>query len=226
MALRILGFIFFLILSTQPQLGFANNVKIGSSYEKVIATLGKPDGELSAGKKQILTYGEAQIVLHNNKVSLVSHKTKELLMERKSKQSSASGKRKQLSPKQQLPHATAGSWITDFSKASAIAKKENKKMLLNFTGSDWCGWCIRLEEEVFSRKEFIAYARENYVLVKLDFPLRKRQPYSKKKQNNALGRKYGIRGYPTIVVLHPSGKVHKKGGYVRGGPEAFLASIR
>jgi len=104
--------------------------------------------------------------------------------------------------------ATAG-WETDYDKALEKAKVEHKRVLLDFTGSDWCGPCIQLRKEVFSRPEFTAYAAKNLILVEIDYPQRKTQSAELKKQNEKLARQYGIdeKGFPTLVVLDPTGKV-------------------
>ena len=117
-------------------------------------------------------------------------------------------------------------WMTDFEAAQAKAKAENKPLLLDFTGSDWCGWCIRLDEEVFSQAAFREYAAAELVLVEIDFPRRTDQPAKLKAQNEALSQKYGIRGFPTILVLSPEGELIEKTGYRRGGPEAYVAHIK
>ncbi|MEM8867466.1 MAG: thioredoxin family protein [Verrucomicrobiota bacterium] len=123
--------------------------------------------------------------------------------------------------------ASAGSgWMTDFEAAQAKAKEEGKPMLLDFTGSDWCGWCIKLDREVFSKEAFQAYADTSLVLVELDFPRGKEQSDALKAQNEALAEKYGIRGFPTIVVLSPEGELVEKTGYQRGGPEAYVEHIK
>src|ERR1051326_4569834 len=112
---------------------------------------------------------------------------------------------------------TAGAeWQTDYGKALATAKSENKRVLLDFTGSDWCGPCIELRKRVLSSKEFAAYAAKNLVLVEIDYPQRKKQSAELKKQNEELSRQYGIdeKGFPTIVLLDPAGKViHEFTGY-------------
>src|SRR5258708_35916882 len=88
-------------------------------------------------------------------------------------------------------------WMTDLPKAEARAKAEKKLVMLDFTGSDWCGWCIRLNKEVFSKPEFAQYAKDNLVLVEVDFPRKKEQPEELKKANESLQTKYGVQGYPT-----------------------------
>ena len=121
--------------------------------------------------------------------------------------------------------AEDATWITDAAKAQAQAKAEKKLVLLDFTGSDWCGWCIRLNKEVFSKPEFAAYAKKNLVLVEVDFPKRKQLSAEQKKANGALATKYDIRGYPTLIVLDGSGQKVGTLGYVEGGPKAFIAEL-
>ena len=96
---------------------------------------------------------------------------------------------------------------------------------MDFTGSDWCGWCVRLEKEVFSQPEFKDYASKNLVLLELDFPRRKELSAEMMEQNQRLAMKYQIQGFPTIVVLDSSGKEIAQLGYVRGGPAAFIAEL-
>jgi thioredoxin-related protein len=123
--------------------------------------------------------------------------------------------------------AVAGlSWETDFEAAQAKAKASGKNILLDFTGSDWCGWCIRLQKEVFDKPEFAAFASKALVLVELDFPRGKEQSKSVKKQNEALSEKYGVRGFPTIILLSPEGKVLARTGYKKGGAMKYVAHLK
>lgn len=117
-------------------------------------------------------------------------------------------------------------WMTDFEAAKAKAKAENKPMLLDFTGSDWCGWCIKLDKEVFGQAAFREYASAELVLVELDFPRGKEQSAKLKAQNEKLAKEYGIRGFPTILVLSSEGELIEKTGYQRGGAEAYVAHIQ
>jgi thioredoxin-related protein len=105
-------------------------------------------------------------------------------------------------------------WMTDLPKAQAKAKAENKLVLLDFTGSDWCGWCIKLNKDVFSKAEFEDYAKKNLVLVEVDFPRGKQQTEEQKKANAALQKKYNIQGYPTIIVLNKEGAKVGELGYM------------
>jgi len=116
-------------------------------------------------------------------------------------------------------------WLTDLPKAQAQAKSEKKLVMLDFTGSDWCGWCIKLHNEVFSKPEFAEYAKKNLVLVEVDFPQKKKQSEELKKANTALQEKYKIEGYPTIIVLDGEGKKVGELGYQPGGPKAFTAEL-
>ncbi len=122
-------------------------------------------------------------------------------------------------------NATELKWSTDLPKALEKAKAEKKLVLVNFTGSDWCGWCIKLDREVFSKDEFAAYAEKSIVPVKIDFPRRVDQPAELKKANRSLQEKYEIRSFPTIVVLDAEGKETGRLGYRPGGPKAFVEAL-
>ena len=116
-------------------------------------------------------------------------------------------------------------WLHDYNKAQEQAKANHKLLLLNFTGSDWCGWCILLDREVFSKPQFKEYASKNLVLVEVDFPKMKRMPESTRMQNVRLAQRYQIQGFPTIVVLNGEGQVVGELGYMQGGADAFIAVL-
>jgi thioredoxin-related protein len=117
-------------------------------------------------------------------------------------------------------------WETDLKKAQEQAKANNKLVLLDFTGSDWCGYCMQLDREILSRPAFRDYANKNLVLVEIDFPRRKSQSVNLRKQNQQLAEEYRIQGFPTIIVLNGSGrKVWRYDGYFPGGPDAFIAEL-
>ena len=118
-------------------------------------------------------------------------------------------------------------WQHDYSKAQEEAKANHKLLFLNFTGSDWCGWCIKLDKDIFSQPKFKDYAHDNLVLVELDFPRKKDQPTEERKQNMQLAQQYEVLGFPTIVVLNSNGqKVWQFDGYFPGGPEAFITQLQ
>jgi protein disulfide-isomerase len=103
---------------------------------------------------------------------------------------------------------------------------ENKIVLVDFTGSDWCGWCIKFKKEVLDTAEFQEYAAKNVVLVELDYPLKKVQADDLKKANAALKTQYNVHGFPTLLVLDKDGKeIGRQVGYSKGGPQAFIAKL-
>src|SRR4029077_19524399 len=118
------------------------------------------------------------------------------------------------------------SWLTDFDAAKAKAKSDHKLVLLEFTGSDWCGYCKLMQAEVFSKPQFQEYAAKNLILVELDFPRSKPQSDAVKKQNRKLASEYEIEGFPTLIVLNPEGKrVANFFGYIEGGPDAIISAL-
>ena len=122
--------------------------------------------------------------------------------------------------------AAEATWQTDPAKAIASAKGTNRLVLMDFTGSDWCSWCVKLNKEVFSQPEFQQFAKDNLVLVELDFPRSKPQTDEEKARNEALAKKFGIQGFPTIVVLNADGKQVGQLGYMKGGPQAFIDALK
>ena len=118
-------------------------------------------------------------------------------------------------------------WMTSVPEAKVKAEKEKKLLLLDFTGSDWCGWCKKLDSETFSKSEFADYAKKNLVLVTVDFPTPKvPQSDELKLANKDLAKKFEVSGYPTLVVMKPDGTVvWKQVGYLEGGPAALIAKI-
>ncbi|MFA7229761.1 MAG: thioredoxin family protein [Victivallaceae bacterium] len=118
-----------------------------------------------------------------------------------------------------------GEWLTDMKKAQELSAKTGKPILADFSGSDWCGWCIKLDKEVFSQKEFKEFASKNLILVMVDFPRKKAQSEEVKKQNQELQSKYEIQGFPTVLLLDSKGEVIGRTGYVRGGATNYIANL-
>ena len=116
-------------------------------------------------------------------------------------------------------------WITDMDQAKKIAKEQNKTILVNFSGSDWCGWCKRLDKEVFSKSEFHDLSKDKLVLVQIDFPKYKKQDPSLQRANRDLQRKYGVRGFPTVLLVSSNGRVLLQTGYRKGGPRAYIQHL-
>lgn len=123
------------------------------------------------------------------------------------------------------PTKAAAIWRTDVEQAAADARKNQRPLLLNFSGSDWCIWCRRLDEEVFSQPEFQAYADRHLVCVLADFPRRTKLDPALEAQNERLLRHFGIRGFPTVLLFHPDGELIAELGYQPGGPSTFISSI-
>lgn len=121
----------------------------------------------------------------------------------------------------------AGPWYADFDKAVAAAKAEKKDLLVDFTGSDWCGWCKRLDAEVFAHQEFLDFAKKELVLVALDFPrdeeIKAKVPNPER--NKELQKKYGVQGFPTIFLMTSDGEVLAQTGYQAGGPVKYVESL-
>jgi len=125
--------------------------------------------------------------------------------------------------------AAAGSdssWSTDLPNALNQARSEHKMVLLDFTGSDWCGWCIKFDHDVLSTDRFASYAKSKLVLVKVDFPSHKPQDSSLKETNAKLKRRFQVEGFPTFVLLNFAGKeLGRQVGYSEGGPGAFISKL-
>ena len=117
-------------------------------------------------------------------------------------------------------------WGKDLPTALTAAKAEKKMVLLDFTGSDWCGWCIKFDKETLATDKFAEYAKTHLALVVVDFPNKKMQSAELKAANDALKEKYKVSGFPTFVVLNADGKeIGRQVGYASGGPEAFIAKL-
>ena len=117
-------------------------------------------------------------------------------------------------------------WLTDFSKAKAQAAKSGKPIFALFTGSDWCGWCIALHDEVLKTKEFNEYAAKELVLFEADFPRGKKISKEIREQNQNLAQEYAIQGFPTVLILDAKGKILSKTGYKAGGGAKYVEHVK
>lgn len=191
-------------------------VKVGDAYETVIAEKGAPGGKMNVRGVMLLCYPDETIKVKDGKVIAV------------------------VVPKNPTvaapaPAASAGTqsssfkpavWTTNYADALKEAKEKNRHVFVFFTGSDWCGWCQRLKGEILSTPEFQTYARENLVLVEIDFPRGKTLPAEVVAQNARLQDQFSIKGYPTVIVLNSRGKPIGDMGYQEGGPGPFLKELR
>ena len=117
-------------------------------------------------------------------------------------------------------------WHDNLESAVKIAQKEHRPILVDFTGSDWCKWCKKLNAEVFSQDDFVNYAKSNLVLVKIDFPEHIKQTPATQYYNRQLAQKFGVQGFPTIIIMDSSGKPLAVTGYQKGGAVAYVQHIK
>lgn len=124
-----------------------------------------------------------------------------------------------------LTTGQAQNWETDFEAAKQISEKDGKPLIMVFQGSDWCGPCIEMDKKVWASKDFVKYAKDNLVLLKVDFPRRKKNALSEEqvKMNYALAEKYNKPGvFPFIVVFNSKGNPVAETGYKRMGPKYYI----
>ena len=117
-------------------------------------------------------------------------------------------------------------WFTNLEKAQEVAQERNIPIFIHFTGSDWCGWCWKLEEEVYSKPIFQEYVAENMVMVTIDFPRKTKLPQETETYNRNLATRFGIRGLPTVQLLNPDGTPIAQTGYQYGGPEKYIEHLQ
>jgi protein disulfide-isomerase len=135
-----------------------------------------------------------------------------------------------------LAIAAQAPWTSDYEAAKARAKAENKPIFTYFTGSDWCGWCIKMEKDVLTKKEFLDYAKDHLILLELDYP---RKPENKEKQsaelqaqNKKLDEKFKIEGFPTVYLLDAEGEKLAAGEdfalrkYLGEGPAKYVEHLQ
>jgi protein disulfide-isomerase len=198
-------------------------VNVDDTYQQVIKEKGQPGAKMEMGDTQILRYPDEVVRLKAGKVvSVETPKGRETMVAATAVTVDAPTAAKR------APSAPPGKafWTTDHRAALAVAKEQNKKVFMFFTGSDWCIWCKRLQAEVLSTPEFARYAADNLILLELDFPNSKPQSSAVKNQNATLARRYSIQGYPTVVVLDPNGKTIGQLGYQEGGPAPFIKRLK
>jgi thiol-disulfide isomerase/thioredoxin len=117
-------------------------------------------------------------------------------------------------------------WITNVEEAKDVAAKKNLPILVNFTGSDWCQWCFKLRDEVFVQEAFVKYAKENLVLLEADFPRKNNQSEETKKSYQQLASKFGVRGYPTILLMDANENEIARTGYQKGGAMIYISHLK
>ena len=116
-------------------------------------------------------------------------------------------------------------WLESYDEAVELSKQSGKPILADFTGSNWCGYCVKLKNEVFDTPQFKAWAAENVVLLELDYPKPNLQADWIKQQNHMLLKRYKIDSYPSVLILNPDGSVIGSQGYQRGGADRWIAVV-
>jgi protein disulfide-isomerase len=116
-------------------------------------------------------------------------------------------------------------WAPELAVAQTRARAESKAVLIHFSGSDWCGWCIKLRKEVFARREFEDYAKTNLILVRIDFPKHKPLPTAVQAANQKVAQQYDVQGFPTLVLLDSQGTRLGNINYAQGGTKVFLGEL-
>ncbi|MCK5051651.1 MAG: thioredoxin family protein [Candidatus Cloacimonetes bacterium] len=117
-------------------------------------------------------------------------------------------------------------WFTNLEKAQEVAQERNIPIFIHFTGSDWCGWCWKLEEEVYSKPIFQEYVAENMVMVTIDFPKNIKLPAEVVTYNRNLATRFDIKGFPTVQLLNPDGSPIAQTGFQYGGPEKYIEHLK
>jgi len=220
------GFIAMLLLL--PGVILCARIVPGSTVAEMVAELGEPTAQIETGSKIIYSYPqgtirtEAGVVLQVSegfygKLNAITRKT-------------ASGESISLVPDEpaeiSVDPVLAGLWLEDYDAVKERAVALERPILMWFTGSDWCIWCKRLEDEHLSRDVFKTFAKENLVLLKLDFPRNIAQSDELKAQNQTLREAWNINGYPTLIMTQVDGSPLGQRGYLQQSPEAFVADLR
>lgn len=117
-------------------------------------------------------------------------------------------------------------WMTNYEEAVNKAKSEKKTLLLFATGSDWCGWCHKLENEVLSTTDFSDAVGDQFVFVLVDFPLKTPLDSAQQAQNKQLQKKFDIKSFPTIILLDDQQQQIGVTGYRPGGPKAYADHLK
>jgi len=125
-----------------------------------------------------------------------------------------------------LASGQTSAWNQDFKKAMALSEKTGKPVLVDFSGTDWCSWCIKLDKEVFARQAFKKYAKKNLVLMLAAFPRRTELSPELKAQNEGLAKRFSVEGFPTVVILNSKGETLGMTGYRPGGPDEYVKHLK
>jgi len=198
-------------------------VQPGDSLDQVLAEKGKPAGDIQAGASRVLSYADLVVKLQKGVVVEVKAATPQ--DSRQNVQATPPKTQRAPAKHPQVYTPPEGGWYTDPSEAAQLAKAAGRPLFMLFTGSDWCIWCKRLEGEILGTEEFRKFASEKLVLLKLDFPKANPQSDEVKARNRAIMQKFGVQGFPTVLVFDAEGNLVKQMGYQKGGPGPFIAAL-
>jgi thiol-disulfide isomerase/thioredoxin len=222
---------FRLVFFLASALSLHATIGVDTTYEQVLAEKGPPSGKMQAGDNMVLRYPDATIRLRGGRV--ISVEAAKGASHAASPSSApapdtAPAKPESPAPTKTEPARTAekGAWTTNYRAALAEAREQKRHVFLFFTGSDWCGWCMRLNKEILSTSDFARYASEKLVLVEIDFPKGKPQSADVKSQNAALAQRFRVQGFPTVIVLDGNGRQLGELGYQEGGPGPFVKKLK
>ncbi len=128
---------------------------------------------------------------------------------------------------QTVSESTSGlTWASNFDAAKRQAKAENKPIFMYFTGSDWCPWCMKMDSQILSTSEFQQALGSKMVFVKVDFPRSTPQDHTTKEQNSKLSKEFGVKGFPTVIILDSDGQKIEQMGYQQGGGAAYAKKVQ
>ena len=125
-------------------------------------------------------------------------------------------------------YSNAQNWKTNLNEAKTEAARDNKNIILVFSGSDWCGPCIKLDKTIWQSEQFKKESQKKWVMVRADFPKKKANQLSPEltESNNQLAEKYNPNGdFPLVVLIDKNGKVIAKTGYKNLEPEEYIAQL-
>ncbi|HZZ20169.1 MAG TPA: thioredoxin family protein [Opitutaceae bacterium] len=226
-------------------------VTVGETFEQVVAEKGHPLGVLNAGNVQIVKYPDMVLKVREGVVSTISGPEKAHYPYGTTPPASAtaasfsapvhasSAAAHPQPARRQAPDPALSSaanapeyrgppvWEADMGSAMHEAHVSKRHILVLFTGSDWCTWCQKMDDEVFSQHEFAVYTHEKYVIVKLDYPKETPQPDSVKRENAEMLRRFDVRGFPNAIIMDENSRVLTRiEGYQEGGSSNFIRLLR
>jgi hypothetical protein len=181
----------------------ADEIRVGSSRDEVIAAYGLPRAVLSAGPREILTYDTGRVVLTDGRVSKLELPPKPRPAAAAVAPTPAPVALAPVSPPPEAPARDV--WYTSYALAQAEATASKRRILALFTGSDWCPACMDFEQNVAHHPDFLATTRASFVLLKLDYPRANYQPPALRAANEELRKRYNIVAYPSLFILSADG---------------------